>query len=41
MFKQFALSFREHMEQYQSSILCLDSIPVRSYKTKQIECMIS
>ena len=38
---RFALSYKEHMEQLLSSIDCLGSLLARSYKTKQIDCMIS
>ncbi len=42
MFKlQSVLSFQAHMEQYLSRSICLDSISARSYKIKQMDCMIS
>ena len=38
---RFALSYREHMEQFLPGIYCLGSLLARSYKTKQLGCMIS
>ena len=38
---QAALSAKQYRELYQSRIDSLGSVSVRSYKTKQIDCMIS